>query len=135
MKAAIIGGGVIGGGWAARFALSGWEVALYDPDPEAARKVAAVMAGAHAALLPSISIEVPRIDDADPGTVAALTHATRGINALGLPALSAPCGRDAAGLPIGFQLVARAWDEAALIRIADAYQRRTSWHVARPSLT
>jgi carnitine 3-dehydrogenase len=50
MKAAIIGGGVIGGGWAARFALSGWEVALYDPDPEAARKVAAVMAGARASL-------------------------------------------------------------------------------------
>lgn len=97
--------------------------------------IAAVMAGVQAALLPSICIEVPRIDDADPGTVAALTHATRGINALGLPALSAPCGRDAAGLPIGFQLVARAWDEAALIRIADAYQRRTSWHVARPSLT
>ncbi|MCA8867688.1 MAG: thioesterase family protein [Rhodobacteraceae bacterium] len=34
-KAAIIGGGEIGGGWAARFLLNGWDVALFDPDPEA----------------------------------------------------------------------------------------------------
>ena len=39
MKAAIIGGGVIGGGWAARFLLNGWDVAIFDPDPEAPRKM------------------------------------------------------------------------------------------------
>ena len=37
--AAIIGGGVIGGGWAARFLLNGWDVMLYDPDPQAERKM------------------------------------------------------------------------------------------------
>lgn len=31
--AAIIGGGVIGGGWAARFLLNGWNVQVFDPDP------------------------------------------------------------------------------------------------------
>ena len=31
MKAAIIGGGVIGGGWAARFLLNGWDVVVSDP--------------------------------------------------------------------------------------------------------
>jgi len=50
MKAAIIGGGVIGGGWAARFLLAGWDVAVFDPDPEAARKVGAVLAGARASV-------------------------------------------------------------------------------------
>ncbi|CUH77637.1 carnitine 3-dehydrogenase [Tropicibacter naphthalenivorans] len=49
-RAAIIGGGVIGGGWAARFALMGWDVALYDPDPEAKRKMSEIMAGAARAL-------------------------------------------------------------------------------------
>lgn len=49
-RAAIIGGGVIGGGWAARFALMGWEVRVFDPDPEAKRKIAEVMAGAARAL-------------------------------------------------------------------------------------
>ncbi len=49
-KAAIIGGGVIGGGWAARFLLNGWDVAVYDPDPEVERKVKAVLDNARAAL-------------------------------------------------------------------------------------
>jgi carnitine 3-dehydrogenase len=50
MKAAIIGGGVIGGGWAARFLLNGWAVAVFDPDPEAARKIGAVLDNARHAL-------------------------------------------------------------------------------------
>ncbi len=48
--AAIIGGGVIGGGWAARFALNGWNVRVFDPDPEAERKIAEVMANARRSL-------------------------------------------------------------------------------------
>jgi len=49
-KAAIIGGGVIGGGWAARFLLNGWDVAVYDPDPEAERKIGEVLDNARRAL-------------------------------------------------------------------------------------
>ena len=41
--AAIIGGGVIGGGWAARFLLMGWDVRVFDPDPEAERKIGEVL--------------------------------------------------------------------------------------------
>ncbi|MCB1332785.1 MAG: carnitine 3-dehydrogenase [Roseivivax sp.] len=48
--AAIIGGGVIGGGWAARFLLNGWNVTVFDPDPEAARKIDEVLANARRAL-------------------------------------------------------------------------------------
>jgi carnitine 3-dehydrogenase len=50
MKAAIIGGGVIGGGWAARFLLNGWDVAVADPDPEAERKIGEVLANARRSL-------------------------------------------------------------------------------------
>ena len=46
---ALVGGGVIGGGWAARFVLNGVDVRIFDPDPEAARKVDAVLAGARRA--------------------------------------------------------------------------------------
>jgi carnitine 3-dehydrogenase len=45
-KAACIGGGVIGGGWIARLALNGIDVAVFDPHPEAGRKVDEVMANA-----------------------------------------------------------------------------------------
>ncbi len=56
-KAAIIGGGVIGGGWAARFLLNGWDVGVFDPDPQAERKIGEVLANARAAL-PALS-DVP----------------------------------------------------------------------------
>jgi carnitine 3-dehydrogenase len=48
--AAIIGGGVIGGGWLARFLLNGWDVNLFDPDPEAERKISAVLENARRSL-------------------------------------------------------------------------------------
>ena len=58
-QAAIIGGGVIGGGWAARFALNGWQVNLFDPDPEAARKMSEVMENARASLPQLADIRLP----------------------------------------------------------------------------
>ncbi|MDT2075221.1 MAG: carnitine 3-dehydrogenase [Planktomarina sp.] len=48
--AAIIGGGVIGGGWAARFLLNGWDVRVFDPDPEAERKISEVLHNARRSL-------------------------------------------------------------------------------------
>src|SRR5215210_1495587 len=48
--AGLLGGGVIGGGWAARFLLNGVDVRLYDPDPEAPRKVGEVLDNARRAL-------------------------------------------------------------------------------------
>ena len=50
MKAAVIGGGVIGGGWAARFLLNGWDVAVFDPDPEAPRRIGEVLSNARRSL-------------------------------------------------------------------------------------
>ena len=48
--AAIIGGGVIGGGWAARFLLNGWNVRVFDPDPDAERKISEVLGNARRSL-------------------------------------------------------------------------------------
>lgn len=45
-KAAIVGGGVIGGGWAARFLSHGWDVAVFDPHPEAERRISEVLSNA-----------------------------------------------------------------------------------------
>jgi carnitine 3-dehydrogenase len=59
--AAIIGGGVIGGGWAARFLLNGWDVRVFDPDPEAQRKVGEVLDNARRSL-PGLS-DVPLPDE------------------------------------------------------------------------
>ena len=48
-KAAILGGGVIGGGWLARLIENGVKVSLFDPDPETERKLGAVLANAERA--------------------------------------------------------------------------------------
>jgi aspartyl-tRNA(Asn)/glutamyl-tRNA(Gln) amidotransferase subunit A len=37
-------------------------------------------------------------------------------------------------LPIGLQLIGRAFDEETLLRIGDAYQRVTDWHTRMPEL-
>ena len=42
-KTATVGGGVIGGGWVARFALAGADVSVFDPDPEAEGKITAII--------------------------------------------------------------------------------------------
>ncbi|MDW4496628.1 carnitine 3-dehydrogenase [Sulfitobacter sp. D35] len=57
--AGIIGGGVIGGGWAARFLLNGWDVQVYDPDPEAERKIGEVLANARRSLPGLTDVALP----------------------------------------------------------------------------
>lgn len=57
---------------------------------------------------------------------------TRPFSYLGLPAISAPCGFDPRGLPVGLQLAARPFGEARLLRAADALQRDTDWHRHAP---
>ena len=52
----------------------------------------------------------------------------------GLPGVSIPGGFTQAGLPIGLQLIGRAFDEATLLRVAHAYQTVTDWHTRRPPL-
>ncbi len=58
--AAIIGGGVIGGGWAARFLINGWDVVISDPDPEAERKISEVLANARRSLPALSDVVVPK---------------------------------------------------------------------------
>jgi aspartyl-tRNA(Asn)/glutamyl-tRNA(Gln) amidotransferase subunit A len=55
-------------------------------------------------------------------------------NLAGLPAISVPCGFTRDGLPIGLQLTGRRFDEATLLRIADAYERDTDWWKHVPAL-
>ncbi len=63
-----------------------------------------------------------------------LVRYTRPFNASGHPAASVPCGFTAEGLPIGMQVTGRSFDEATVLRVADAYQRVTDWHSRRPPL-
>jgi aspartyl-tRNA(Asn)/glutamyl-tRNA(Gln) amidotransferase subunit A len=85
--------------------------------------------------LPAIAVPVPTIAATTQGlpadvaaAIGALTHCTRAINYLGLPALSVPAGFSAGGLPVAFQLVGRPFDEATVLRAGHAFQQATDWH-------
>jgi aspartyl-tRNA(Asn)/glutamyl-tRNA(Gln) amidotransferase subunit A len=55
-------------------------------------------------------------------------------NLTGCPALSLPCGFVNTGVPVGFQLIGRPFQEATLFRVARAYEQATDWHRRRPSM-
>lgn len=55
-------------------------------------------------------------------------------NISGLPAASVPCGLSSEDLPIGLQIVGKAFDEATVLKVADAYERRTKWHLRYPAI-
>jgi aspartyl-tRNA(Asn)/glutamyl-tRNA(Gln) amidotransferase subunit A len=54
-------------------------------------------------------------------------------NLCGLPGVSVPCGFTSARLPVGLQLIGGRFDEAGLLRLADAYERATSWWRQEPA--
>ncbi len=91
--------------------------------------------GAAALLLPTVPVPVPRIDAADvedgaavAALIAGLSRLTRPFSYLGVPALSVPCGTDAAGLPVGLQLAGRPFADFALLAIGASLQQRSDWH-------
>jgi len=53
----------------------------------------------------------------------AATRLVRGMDVLGLPALTLPCGLDSNGMPLGLQIIAPEFREAALLRVAAAVER------------
>ncbi|MBI3490758.1 MAG: Asp-tRNA(Asn)/Glu-tRNA(Gln) amidotransferase subunit GatA, partial [Acidobacteria bacterium] len=55
-------------------------------------------------------------------------------NLTGLPGVSVPCGFTSDGLPVGLQLTGRRFDEATVLRIADAYERDTEWWKPAPPI-
>jgi aspartyl-tRNA(Asn)/glutamyl-tRNA(Gln) amidotransferase subunit A len=55
-------------------------------------------------------------------------------NLAGIPGLSVPAGLTKSGLPIGLQLLAPAFAEETLLRVARVFERATDWHTRRPGL-
>lgn len=69
----------------------------------------------------------------DPLTLYMNDILTVPVNMAGLPGISIPCGMDQ-GLPIGMQLIGKAFDEATLYKAAYAFEQNTAFHTMRPKL-
>jgi aspartyl-tRNA(Asn)/glutamyl-tRNA(Gln) amidotransferase subunit A len=101
----------------------------------------AAVAGTDAVLAPVAPVPAPTIAESDVGNsdgaeavIQRLTRFTRPVNYLGLPSLSIPTGFSRNGLPVGMQLIGRAFDEATLLQIGAAFQRATDFHARVPEL-
>lgn len=88
-------------------------------------------------MLPTSGSPVPRIADDSPGlSIIADGFAiyTPIFNFTGLPAIQVPCGFDSEGLPVGFQIAGKPFDEATICQVAFAYEQVTPWHLQHPKL-
>ena len=70
----------------------------------------------------------------DPLTMYLSDIYTIAANLAGVPGISIPCGFDENGLPIGLQLIAPAFGEDKLLRIARMYEKETDWHKKKPKI-
>ncbi len=68
---------------------------------------------------------------ADPAQMYLSDIYTIAANLAGLPGMSIPCGFDAAGLPVGLQIIGNYFCEAKMLNVAHRYQQHTDWHLKR----
>lgn len=59
---------------------------------------------------------------------------TASINLAGIPAISIPCGFTEKNLPLGLQIIAKAFSEQTLFRTAYTFEQSTDYHLKRPNL-
>jgi aspartyl-tRNA(Asn)/glutamyl-tRNA(Gln) amidotransferase subunit A len=83
----------------------------------------------------NIGTEEVQIGNTLLGVIPLLTQHTRPYNLNGFPAITVPCGFSRNGLPVGFQLAGKPFDEATVLRAAFAYEQATEWHQRRPLIS
>jgi len=96
-------------------------------------EIASILDTVDAIVSPTAATVADRFDAEDPDPPLRRPSFTNPANVTGLPAISVPCGM-ASGLPIGLQIMGRAFDEALVFRVASAYESATDWHTLRPTL-
>jgi aspartyl-tRNA(Asn)/glutamyl-tRNA(Gln) amidotransferase subunit A len=77
-------------------------------------------------------VKVPPIARPDLTSGYMIASGTCVFNVSGHPAASICTGFDADGLPTSVQIAAKYWDEAMLLRVAQAYEQATQWHRRHP---
>jgi amidase len=80
------------------------------------------------------SLETLAAGGRDPDSVAARLRYTAPFDLSGQPTLTLPGGMTDDGVPTGFQIVGRAFDETAILAAGHSYQQATDWHLKRPPL-
>ena len=76
----------------------------------------------------------PKLDQVSKFYIMQKPLLTAPFDVTGSPAICVRNGFSASGLPVGAQIVGRAFDEATVLRVADAYEQATDWCKHRPPI-
>jgi aspartyl-tRNA(Asn)/glutamyl-tRNA(Gln) amidotransferase subunit A len=95
---------------------------------------AAIVVPASAIPAPLVGSDRIQVGDAEETVRSALVRLNRPSDFTGLPAISILCGFTQTGLPVGLQLIVRAFDESTLLAIARAYEEHHDWSSAHPPI-
>jgi aspartyl-tRNA(Asn)/glutamyl-tRNA(Gln) amidotransferase subunit A len=93
-----------------------------------------LFAGYDGVIMPTQAVTAGPIDDDPPKHGLLRWRNTEHFDLTGLPAISVPCGFAGDGLPVGLQIAGNAFDEAGVLRIAQAYEQATEWHRKHPAV-
>lgn len=80
---------------------------------------------------PTVAFKLGEVSD--PLTLYMNDILTVPVNMAGLPGMSIPCGFSA-GLPVGMQIIGRAFDEGTILQAAHAFEQQNDYHTMRPAL-
>lgn len=96
-----------------------------------------LMASIDLLLLPAMGVAAPSLaamKARTPQTIASRLRYTAPLDMSGHPTLTLPGGMTADGVPTGFQIVGRNFDEAGILAAGHAFQQASDWHTKRPPL-
>lgn len=94
----------------------------------------AAMAGLDVVLTAVFPGEAPKIDELPQWDVFQQSSFMMPFNVAGYPAMSVCSGFGALGLPLAIQLVGKPFQEATVLRIADAFEKATPFRNSRPGI-
>jgi len=95
-------------------------------------EVDALLVPTNPSVAPKIDQDTIRIGGKEFPAFQVLTENTYPFNLLGLPALSIPAGFSD-GMPVGMQIIGSEWREDIVLKVGDAFQRRTDHHLRKPA--
>ena len=88
---------------------------------------------------PTERITAPTIKDASENKgnktqIPTLSSLVKFFNITGSPSLTVPCGFTSNGMPVGMQIAASEFNDSLVLRVANAYESATKWHMRLPSM-
>jgi aspartyl-tRNA(Asn)/glutamyl-tRNA(Gln) amidotransferase subunit A len=101
------------------------------------RQLQAVFADVDVVVGPTAAIGAPSLEAMTPDKMFSLMGLmfTTYWDATGNPALVVPMGFTGSGLPLSLQIAGRPFQEASVLKVGDAFQSVTDWHLQVPPLT